>query len=146
MKPQLLQEFEQNKGRTGEGIEGVSAPTAAFDLKGEYRVQQADMENSAAQHGVKAGDEVATDVQNQRRHAETGVSRDRNSVISSGESSGKEYRNLQNEHDQGKKAFDDAQKAENERQKFYKNDIAISHDEDIEQIKDDMSNRFNGKK
>ncbi|ENI7034736.1 conjugal transfer protein TraG, partial [Escherichia coli] len=25
MKPQLLQEFEQNKGQTGEGIEGVSA-------------------------------------------------------------------------------------------------------------------------
>ncbi|EEU1357420.1 conjugal transfer protein TraG, partial [Escherichia coli] len=146
MKPQLLQEFEQNKGRTGEGFEGVSAPTAAFDLKGEYRVQQADMENSAAQHGVKAGDEVATDVQNQRRHAETGVSRDRNSVISSGESSGKEYRDLQNEHDQGNKKFSDAQRAENERVKPYKYDFAISHDEKIEQVKDDMSNRFNGKK
>jgi conjugal transfer mating pair stabilization protein TraG len=25
MKPQLLQEFEQNKGRTGDGIGGVGA-------------------------------------------------------------------------------------------------------------------------
>ncbi|EDT9866710.1 conjugal transfer mating pair stabilization protein TraG [Salmonella enterica] len=146
MKPQLLQEFEQNKGRTGEEIRGVSAPVAGFDLQGEFREQKSDMENMATQNGVKAEGAVATDVQEQRSHAESGVSNDKNTVISSGESSGKEYRNLQNEHDQGKKAFDDAQKAENERQKFYKNDFVINHDENIEQIKDDMSNRFNGKK
>ncbi|HBB8037319.1 TPA: conjugal transfer protein TraG, partial [Escherichia coli] len=145
IKPQLLQQFEQNKGRTGDGIGNVSAPTVASDLKGEYREQQADMENSAAQHGVKAEGVVATDVQNQRSNVESQVNDEKNTVISSGESSGKEYRDLQNEHDQGKKAFDDAQKAENERQKFYKNDFVISHDENIKQIKNDMSNRFNGK-
>lgn len=141
MKPQLLQEFEQNKGRTGEGIEGVSAPTAAFDLKGEYRVQQADMENSAAQHGVKAGDEVATDVQNQRRHAETGVSRDRNSVILSGESSGKQYRDLQNEHDQGNKNFNDAKAAEEDRQKW--DGGSGKGLEDLNNIKDDLQKQIN---
>ncbi|WP_201483646.1 conjugal transfer protein TraG N-terminal domain-containing protein, partial [Escherichia coli] len=141
MKPQLLQEFEQNKGQTGEGIEGVSAPTAAFDLKGEYRVQQADMENSAAQHGVKAGGEVATDVQNQRRHAETGVSRDRNSVISSGESSGKEYRDLQSEHEQGNKNFNAAISAEEKRQNDWIGDNSIGRKE-LNNIKDKLQRTF----
>ncbi|EMB1663163.1 conjugal transfer mating pair stabilization protein TraG, partial [Escherichia coli] len=141
MKPQLLQEFEQNKGQTGEGIEGVSAPTAAFDLKGEYRVQQADMENSAAQHGVKAGGEVATDVQNQRRHAETGVSRDRNNVISSGESSGKEYRDLQSEHEQGNKNFNAAISAEEKRQNDWIGDNIIGRKE-LNNIKDKLQRTF----
>ncbi|HAX5210476.1 TPA: conjugal transfer protein TraG, partial [Escherichia coli] len=103
------------------------------------------MENRANERGVRQQGNVSGDVADRRRHAESQVNDEKNTVISSGESSGKEYRNLQNEHDQGKKAFDDAQKAENERQKFYKNDFVTSHDENIKQIKDDMSNRFNGK-
>jgi conjugal transfer mating pair stabilization protein TraG len=36
MKPQLLQEFEQNKGRTGDGIGGVGASSGHVDLQAEY--------------------------------------------------------------------------------------------------------------
>ncbi|EGD6048571.1 conjugal transfer mating-pair stabilization protein TraG [Escherichia coli] len=141
MKPQLLQQFEQNKGRTGDGIGNVSAPTVASDLKGEYREQQADMENSAAQHGVKAEGEVATDVQNQRHHAETGVSQDRNSVISSGESSGKEYRDLQGEHEQGNKSFNAAISAEEKRQNDWIGDNSFGRKE-LNNIKDNLQRKF----
>ncbi|EPM3104046.1 conjugal transfer mating-pair stabilization protein TraG [Escherichia coli] len=116
MKPQLLQQFEQNKGRTGEGIEGVSAPAAGFDLQGEFREQKSDMENMATQNGVKAEGAVATDVQNQRSHAQSGVSNDRNTVISSGNTPKEEYNRLQSEHEQGNKNFNVAKAAEDERQ------------------------------
>ena len=104
-------------------------------------MHQADMENSAVQHGVKAGDEVATDVQNQRRHAETGVSRDRNSVISSGESSGKEYRDLQSEHEQGNKNFNAAISAEEKRQNDWIGDNSIGRKE-LNNIKDNLQRKF----
>ena len=116
MKPQLLQQFEQNKGRTGEGIEGVSAPAASFDLQGEFKEQKSDMENMATQNGVKAEGAVATDVQNQRSHAQSGVSNDRNTVISSGNTPKEEYNRLQSEHEQGNKNFNVAKAAEDERQ------------------------------
>lgn len=116
MKPQLLQQFEQNKDRTGEGIEGVSAPAAGFDLQGEFREQKSDMENMATQNGVKAEGAVATDVQNQRSHAQSGVSNDRNTVISSGNTPKEEYNRLQSEHEQGNKNFNVAKAAEDERQ------------------------------
>lgn len=116
MKPQLLQEFEQNKGRTGDEIRGVSAPVAGFDLQGEFREQKSDMENMATQNGVKAEGAVATDVQNQRSHAQSGVSNDRNTVISSGNTPKEEYNRLQSEHEQGNKNFNVAKAAEDERQ------------------------------
>ncbi|ASQ15759.1 conjugal transfer mating-pair stabilization protein TraG [Enterobacter cloacae] len=116
MKPQLLQQFEQNKGRTGEGIEGVSVPAVGFDLQGEFREQKIDMENMATQNGVKAEGAVATDVQNQRSHAQSGVSNDRNTVISSGNTPKEEYNRLQSEHEQGNKNFNVAKAAEDERQ------------------------------
>ncbi|EJH1760583.1 conjugal transfer mating pair stabilization protein TraG [Escherichia coli] len=116
MKPQLLQEFEQNKGRTREGIEGVSASAAGFDLQGEFREQKIDMENMATQNGVKAEGAVATDVQNQRSNAQSGVSIDRNTVISSGNTPKEEYNRLQSEHEQGNKNFNVAKAAEDERQ------------------------------
>ncbi|SUG35946.1 IncF plasmid conjugative transfer protein TraG [Salmonella enterica subsp. arizonae] len=44
MKPQLLQEFEQNKGRTGDGIGGVGASSGHVDLQAEYAQQQSSIE------------------------------------------------------------------------------------------------------
>lgn len=38
-------------------------------------------------------------------HAESGVSKDINTVISTGESADQEYQNLQSEHEQGNKNF-----------------------------------------
>ncbi|WP_320705074.1 conjugal transfer mating-pair stabilization protein TraG, partial [Enterobacter asburiae] len=139
MKPQLLQEFEQNKGRTGEGIGGVSAPTASFDLQSEFRGQKAGMENMATDNGVKAEGTVATNVQNQRSHAESQVGNDKNTVISTGESAGKEYKNLQNEHEVGNKNFNEAKKAEDERQTAFNVDALNGHKEKIDEVKDSLN-------
>lgn len=53
MKPQLLQEFEQNKGRTGDGIGGVGASSGHVDLQAEYAQQQGSMNALASANGVK---------------------------------------------------------------------------------------------
>lgn len=142
MKPQLLQEFEQNRSRTGEGIGGVSAPAGGFDLQGEFREQKGSMENMAMQNGVKAEGAVAMDVQNQRSHAETGVSNDRNTVISTGESAGQEYKNLQSEHEQGNKNFNEAKIAEEKRQSDKIGDNSIGRN-DLNRIKDELQDKFN---
>ena len=97
------------------------------------------MDNLATQNGVKAEGVVATDVQNQRSHAEAGVSNDKNTVISTGESAGKEYKNLQSEHEQGNKNFNDAKTAENERQKFVNNDAFSDYGDKVDGIKKELS-------
>ncbi|MDM2857153.1 conjugal transfer mating-pair stabilization protein TraG [Citrobacter sp. Cpo071] len=140
IKPQLLQEFEQNRGRTGEGIGGVSAPADSFDLQSEFRDQKSGMDHLATQNGVKAEGVVATDVQNQRSHAESGVSNDKNTVISTGESAGQEYKNLQSEHEQGNKNFNDAKAAEEDRQKW--DGGSGKGLEDLNNIKDDLQKRI----
>ncbi|ECA0362727.1 conjugal transfer protein TraG [Salmonella enterica subsp. enterica serovar Tchad] len=141
MKPQLLQEFEQNRSRTGEGIGGVSASAGGFDLQGEFREQKGIMENTAMQNGVKAEGAVAMDVQNQRSHAEAGVDNDRNTVISTGESAGQEYKNLQSEHEQSNKNFSDAKTAEEKRQNDWFGDNSIGRKE-LNDIKDNLQKRF----
>lgn len=140
MKPQLLQEFEQNRSRTGEGIGGVSAPAGGFDLQGEFREQKGSMENMATQNGVKAEGTVAADVQNQRGHAESGVSNDKNTVISSGESADKEYKHLQSEHEQGNKNFNDAKASEEDRQKW--DGGSGKGLKELNDIKDDLQKRI----
>lgn len=141
MKPQLLQEFEQNKSRTGEGIGGVSAPTDSFDLQGEFRGQKAGMENMATQNGVKAEGAVATNVQNQRSHAESQVGNDKNTVISTGESADQEYNRLQSEHEQGNKNFSDAKSAEEKRQNDWIGDNGVGRKE-LNDIKDNLQKKF----
>ncbi|EFM0752149.1 conjugal transfer mating pair stabilization protein TraG [Salmonella enterica subsp. enterica serovar Bredeney] len=142
MKPQLLQEFEQNRGRTGEGIGGVSASAGGFDLQGEFREQKGIMENTAMQNGVKAEGAVAMDVQNQRSHAEAGVDNDRNTVISTGESAGQEYKNLQSEHEQSNKNFDKAKKEEEYRQSAIPLNAGEAK-ENIESLKDEIKKHSN---
>lgn len=99
------------------------------------------MDNLATQNGVKADGDVAADVQNQRSHADSGVSNDRNTVISSGESAGKEYKNLQSEHEQGNKNFNDAKNAEDKRQSDKLGDNSMGRKE-LNDIKDGLQERF----
>lgn len=99
------------------------------------------MDNLATQNSVKAEGAVATEVQNQRSHAESGVSNDKNTVISSGESAGQEYKNLQSEHEQGNKNFNDAKSAEEKRQNDWIGDNSIGRKE-LNDIKDNLQKRF----
>ncbi len=140
MKPQLLQEFEQNKGRTGEGIGGVGASSGHVDLQAEYAQQQGSMNALASANGVKQGNEVGADVQHRRNSAESQVDNDKNSVNSSGNSARTDYNRLQNEHEQGNKNFNDAKSAEEDRQKW--DGGSGKGREELNKIKDDLQKRI----
>ena len=116
MKPQLLQEFEHNRGRTGEGMGSVGAPSGGGNLQSEYDTQQTQMENRANAGGVRLQDDVSGDVADRRRHAESQVSDEKNTVISSGNIPKEEYNRLQSEHEQSNKNFNEAKEAEDNRQ------------------------------
>lgn len=140
MKPQLLQEFEQNKGRTGDGIGGVGASSGHLDLQAEHTQQQDNMESLASANGVKQGNEVGADVQHRRSSAESQVDSDKNSVNSSGNSARTDYNSLRNEHEQGNKKFNEAKAAEEDRQKW---DGGSGRGlEDLNNIKDDLQKRI----
>lgn len=140
MKPQLLQEFEQNKGRTGDGIGGVGASSGHVDLQAEYTQQQGNMNTMASANGVKQGNEVGADVQHRRSSAESQVDSDKNSVNSSGNSARTDFNRLQNEHEQGNKNFNEAKAAEEDRQKW--DGGSGKGLEDLNNIKDDLQKRI----
>jgi TraG-like protein, N-terminal region. len=140
MKPQLLQEFEQNKGRTGDGIGGVGASSGHVDLQAEYAQQQGSMNALASANGVKQGNEVGADVQHRRNSAESQVDNDKNSVNSSGNSARTDYNRLQNEHEQSNKNFNDAKSAEEDRQKW--DGGSGKGREELNKIKDDLQKRI----
>lgn len=140
IRPQLLQTFEQNKDRTAEGTGGVSAPASGFDLESEFREQKIGMENQATENGVKAEGTVATNVQNQRSHAESGVSDDKHTVTSSSEATHNEYKNLQKEHEQTSENFNEAKKFEEDRQKW--DGGSGKGREELKNIRDNLQKRI----
>ncbi|SUY95284.1 conjugal transfer mating pair stabilization protein TraG [Citrobacter freundii] len=141
MKPQLLQEFEQNRGRTGEGMGSVGASSGGGNLQSEYDTQQTQMENRANAGGVRQPDDVSGDVADRRRHAESQVSDEKNTVISSGNTPKEEYNRLQSEHEQGNKNFSDAKSAEDKRQSDKLGDNSAGRKE-LNDIKDNLQKKF----
>ncbi|ECJ2556065.1 conjugal transfer protein TraG [Salmonella enterica subsp. salamae] len=141
MKPQLLQQFEQNKARTGEGMGSVSSSSGGGDLESEYQVQQMQMENRANESGVRQQGDVSGDVADRRRHAESQVHDEKNTVILSGNTPKEEYNRLQNEHEQGNKHFSDAKAAEDKRQSEELGDNSIGR-KDLNNIKNNLQRKF----
>ncbi|HBC0040001.1 TPA: conjugal transfer mating pair stabilization protein TraG [Salmonella enterica] len=141
MKPQLLQQFEQNKARTGEGMGSVSSSSGGGDLESEYQVQQMQMENRANESGVRQQGDVSGDVADRRRHAESQVHDEKNTVILSGNTPKEEYNRLQNEHEQGNKHFSDAKAAEGKRQSEELGDNSIGR-KDLNNIKNNLQRKF----
>ncbi|EHQ1464174.1 conjugal transfer mating pair stabilization protein TraG [Salmonella enterica] len=137
IKPQLLQQFEQNKARTGEGMGSVSSSSGGGDLESEYQVQQMQMENRANESGVRQQGDVSGDVSDKRRHAESQVHDEKNTVISSGNTQKEEYNRLQSEHEQGNKEFDKAKKEEEYRQSAIPLDAGEAK-ENIDKLKNEM--------
>ncbi|EHE2617086.1 conjugal transfer mating pair stabilization protein TraG [Escherichia coli] len=140
IKPQLLQQFEQNKARTGEGMGSVSSSSGGGDLESGYQVQQMQMENRANESGVRQQGDVSGDVSNKRRHAESQVHDEKNTVISSGNTQKEEYNRLQSEHEQGNKEFDKAKKEEEYRQSAIPLDAGEAK-ENIDKLKNEMIKR-----
>lgn len=96
------------------------------------------MGNRANAGGVRQQDDVSGDVADRRRHAESQVNSEKNTVISSGNTPKEEYNRLQSEHEQGNKNFSEAKLSEDERQKFYKHDAFKNYEGKIEDIKDEL--------
>lgn len=140
IKPQLLQQFEQSKARTGEGMGSVSSSSGGGDLESEYQVQQMQMENRANESGVRQQGDVSGDVSDKRRHAESQVHDEKNTVISSGNTQKEEYNRLQSEHEQGNKEFDKAKKEEEYRQSAIPLDAGEAK-ENIDKLKNEMIKR-----
>ncbi|UAN24961.1 conjugal transfer mating pair stabilization protein TraG (plasmid) [Enterobacter sp. JBIWA003] len=140
MKPQLLKEFEQNKGRTGEGIGNVGTFSGGGNLQAEFNQQSAGMESLAGDNGVKHGGEVGSDVQSRRSGAESQVNNASNTVNSSGNSAKDDYNSLQKEHEQGNKNFSDAKASEEDRQKW--DGGSGKGLDDLNNIKDDLQKRI----
>ncbi|EMZ1730823.1 conjugal transfer mating pair stabilization protein TraG [Escherichia coli] len=140
IKPQLLQQFEQNKARTGEGMGSVSSSSGGGNLESEYQVQQMQMENRANESGVRQPGDVSGDVSDKRRHAESQVHDEKNTVISSGNTQKEEYNRLQSEHEQGNKEFDKAKKEEEYRQSAIPLDAGEAK-ENIDKLKNEMIKR-----
>lgn len=141
MKPQLLQQFEQNKARTGEGMGSVYSSSGGGDLESEYQVQQMQMENRANESGVRQQGDVSGDVADRRRHAESQVHDEKNTVISSGNTPKEEYNRLQSEHEQSNKHFSDVKAAEDKRQSEKLGDNSIGR-KDLNNIKNNLQRKF----
>lgn len=141
MKPQLLQEFEQNKGRTGEGIGSVGASSGGGNLQAEFAQQSAGMESLAGENGVKHAGDVDSDVQNRRSSAESQVNNGSNTVNSSGNSAKADYNGLQKEHEQANKNFTEAKSAESKRQDDWVGDNSIGRKE-LNDIKSNLQKKF----
>ena len=141
MKPQLLQEFEQNRGRTGEGIGNVGTSSGGGNLQAEFTQQSAGMESLAGENGVKHGGEVGSDVQSRRSGAESQVNNASNTVNSSGNSAKDDYNSLQKEHEKSNKNFNEAKSAENKRQDDWVGDNSIGRKE-LNDIKSNLQKKF----
>lgn len=107
----------------------------------EYDTQQTQMENRANAGGVRLQDDVSGDVADRRRHAESQVNSEKNTVISSGNTPKEEYNRLQSEHEQGNKNFNDAKNAEDKRQSDKLGDNSLGRKE-VNDIKDNLKKRF----
>ncbi|MCL6746920.1 conjugal transfer mating-pair stabilization protein TraG [Kosakonia sp. R1.Fl] len=144
MKPQVLREFEHNKGHTGEGMGHVGASSGHPDLQSEYRQQQSRMGSLASENGVKHGGEVGADVQHRRSRAGSQVDNDKESVSLSGHSLKTDYHRLQKEHEQGNKQFYDA-RSEGEKSQIDKTGDNHRGRENLNRIKDEVQKGLNKK-
>ncbi|MFH8136374.1 conjugal transfer mating-pair stabilization protein TraG [Pantoea osteomyelitidis] len=142
MKPQLLQEFEQNKGRTDDGIGSVGASSGHIDLQGEYAQQQGSMESLASANGVKQEGEVGANVQNRRSSVKSQIDTDKNSVNSSDNSEKADYNRLKKEYEQGNENFNDARVEEEKRQNDKIGDNESGRDK-LNIIKENVQKEFN---
>ncbi|MBA2139188.1 conjugal transfer protein TraG, partial [Salmonella enterica subsp. houtenae serovar 44:z36,[z38]:-] len=111
------------------------------NLQSEYDTQQTQMENRANAGGVRLQDDVSSDVADRRRHAESQVNSEKNTVISSGNTPKEEYNRLQSEHEQGNKNFNDAKSAEEKRQNDWIGDNGVGRKE-LNDIKDNLQKKF----
>lgn len=139
LMPQLAQEFAANRAQTGDNMGGV-APDG--NLQGvshsDFDDQQQHMAQTAAGHGVKADGVVAGEVSQSRADAQRSVDSAQEKVNQQQGDVHKQYTDLEQDHHARGRRFEDAHRAENERQKEWVGD----NSSEKEKLKNILNNKL----
>ncbi|EBQ2829734.1 conjugal transfer protein TraG [Salmonella enterica] len=118
LKPQLEQEFRENRLRASEGM-GSVGPAAGMqsDLKKEHAESVAGMEQRASGAAVKTSEQIQNQVRDTRQTVESQVLKNEQEVASSKKALGTERDALSEQYKDSEKAFDEALVQERQKQK-----------------------------
>ncbi|EAY6136018.1 conjugal transfer protein TraG [Salmonella enterica] len=118
LKPQLEQEFRENRQRASEGM-GRVGPAAGMqsDLKKEHAESVAGMEQRASGAAVKTSEQIQNQVRDARQTVESQVLKNEQEVASSKKALGTERDALSEQYKDSEKAFDEALVQERQKQK-----------------------------
>ena len=119
MMPQLDAEFSANRSSTADGMGSVSPSGMQGVSRGEFEGHQQQMEQAAAAHGVRSEGSVAGEVSQERKNTQESVDSAQEKVNKQKAEVGKQYNNLEQEHQVQGRRFDEANKAEHVRQNSY---------------------------
>ena len=118
LKPQLEQEFRENRLRVLEGM-GSVAPMSDMqsDLKRAYAENLADMQQRASGASVRSAEQIQKQVRDTRQTVESQVLKNEQEMVSSKKGLGTERETLSEQHKKSEKAFGEALAQEREKQK-----------------------------
>lgn len=142
MMPQLDAEFSANRSSTAEGMGSVSPSGMQGVSQGEFEGRQQQMEQTAAAHGVRGEGSVAGEVSQDRADTQKSVDSAQEKVNKQKAEVGKQYNDMEQEHQVQGRRFDEANKAEHERQDTVFN---LPKKDKAKQALNDAMDEFKGK-
>ncbi|WP_258286531.1 conjugal transfer mating-pair stabilization protein TraG [Escherichia ruysiae] len=118
LKPQLEQEFRENRLRASEGMGSVGpAVDMQRDLKRAYAENFADMQQRASGASVQGAEQIQKQVRDTRQTVESQVLKNEQEMASSQQKLNTQRNTLAGQHKEGEKAFGEALAQEKEKQK-----------------------------
>ncbi|MCZ8781184.1 conjugal transfer mating pair stabilization protein TraG [Escherichia albertii] len=118
LKPQLKQEFRENRLRASEGMGSVGpAVDMQSDLKRAYAENFADMQQRASGASVQGAEQIQKQVRDTRQTVESQVLKNEQEMASSQQKLNTQRNTLAGQHKEGEKAFGEALAQEKEKQK-----------------------------
>lgn len=118
LKPQLEQEFRENRLRASEGMGSVALTSdMQSDLKRAYAENSADMQQRASGASVRSAEQIQKQVRDTRQTVESQVLKNEQEMASSKKVLGTERETLSEQHKKSEKAFGEALAQEREKQK-----------------------------
>lgn len=118
LKPQLEQEFRENRLRASEGMGSVGpAVGMQSDLKRAYAENSADMQQRASGASVQSAEQIQKQVRDTRQTVESQVLKNEQKMASSQQELKTQRNTLAGQHKEGEKAFGEALAQEKEKQK-----------------------------
>lgn len=145
MMPQLEAQFRANREQAADGMGGVS-PSGDLQgvSQGEFEGHQQQMEQTAAAHGVRGEGSVAGEVSQDRADTQKSVDFAQEHVNKQQSDVGKQYNDMEQEHQVQGRRFDEANKAEHVRQDAWPA-IDYSDSSKAKQIVDETMDKFKDK-